>query len=109
MPKKLTKNSTKKPGAVQKKAKDRIVYQIEESKAGSAFQAVCPELDITGFGDTVEQARESLRTQVSGYVEDCDEMGILDEVLIEAGFYFTGELWMSNEVEPAKEPKIIIL
>jgi len=36
-------------------------------------------------------------------------MGILDEVLIEAGFYFTGELWMSNVVEPAKEPKIIIL
>ena len=109
MPKKLTKILSKKPRVAKRKANDRIVYQIEESKAGSAFQAVCPELDITGFGGTAEQARESLRAQVSGYVEDCDEMGILDEVLIEAGFYFTGESWMSNVVEPAKEPKIVIL
>ena len=88
---------------------DRIVYQIEESKAGASFQAVCPELVITGFGDTPEAAREALRAQIAGYVEDCDRMGILDEVLIEAGFYFTGELWMSNEVEPAHEPDIRIL
>ena len=99
----------KKSKTAKKQAKDRIVYQIEESKAGAGFQAVCPELDITGFGDTAEQARESLRVQVAGYIEDCDEMGILDEVLIEAGFYFTGELWMSNEVEPASEPNIVIL
>ena len=99
----------KKPKPAKKQAKDRIVYRIEESKAGSAVQAVCPELDITGFGDNSELARESLRVQVSGYIEDCDEMGILDEVLIEAGFYFTGELWMSNEVEPASEPNIVIL
>jgi hypothetical protein len=105
----LAEDLTKKTRAGKKKAKDRIVYQIEESKAGSAFQAVCPELDITGFGDTPDQAKESLRAQVAGYVEDCDQMGILDEVLIEAGFYFTGELWMSNEVEPAHEPKIVIL
>ena len=90
-------------------ANDRIVYQIEESKAGSSYQAVCPELVMTGFGDTPEDARNALRGQVAGYVEDCDEMGILDEVLIEAGFYFTGELWMSNEVEPAREPDILIL
>ena len=88
---------------------DRIVYQIEESRAGASFQAVCPELVITGFGDTREAAREALRTQIAGYVEDCDQMGVLDEVLIEAGFYFTGELWMSNEVEPAQEPDIVIL
>ncbi len=105
----MAKKVAKKSRAAKTKAKDRIVYQIEESKAGSAFQAVCPELDITGFGDTADQARESLRAQVTGYVEDCDEMGILDEVLIEAGFYFTGDLWMSNEVKPAHEPKIVIL
>jgi hypothetical protein len=89
--------------------KDRIVYQIEESKAGSSYQAVCPELVMTGFGDTPEEARDSLRVQVGEYLEDCDEMNILDEVLIEAGFYFTGEIWMSNEVEPAHEPDILIL
>ena len=32
--------------------KDRIVYRIEESMVGSSFQAVCPELLITAFGDS---------------------------------------------------------
>jgi len=99
----------KKSKHTKNQAVDKIVYQIEESKTGSTFQAECSELDIIGFGDTAEQARKSLRAQVAGYIEDCDEMGILDEVLIEAGFYFTGELWMSNDVEPANEPNIVIL
>lgn len=100
---------SKKLKSAKNQAIDRIVYQIEESKTGLTFEAVCTELDIIGFGSTAEQARESLRTQIAGYIEDCDEIGILDEVLIEAGFYFTGELWMSNEVEPANEPNIVIL
>ncbi len=86
----------------------RIVYQIQESSCGDAFQAVCAELDITAFGDNQELAREALRSQVSMYLEDCDELGTLDEVLIEAGFYFDGEQWMSNEVEPVKDPNITI-
>ena len=103
------KGKANKRKRAKKQAKDRIVYQVEESKTGSAYQAVCPELDIIGFGDTADEARDALRSQVAGYVEDLDELGELDEVLIEAGFYFTGELWMSNEVEPAHEPKIEFL
>jgi len=36
-------------------------------------------------------------------------MGILDEVLIEAGFYDNDEVWMSSQVVPPKEPKITII
>ena len=89
---------------------DRIVYRIEESRAGTGYEAVCPELLITGFGDTAEDAKNALRRQVAEYLEDCDKLEALDETLIEAGFYFmddgNGELWMSNEVEPAPDPKI---
>ena len=91
---------------------DRVVYQIEESKAGNSFQAVCPELLITAFGDTPEDARDALRQQVAEYLEDCDNLGALDEALIEAGFYFdpdpcTGDgVWMSSEVKPVKGPDI---
>ena len=91
------------------KNKARIVYQIQESRSGSTHQAVCPELIITAFGDSSEAARESLRSQVSMYLEDCDELGTLDEVLIEAGFYFDGEAWISNEVAPVKDPNIVII
>ena len=85
---------------------DRVVYQIEESPAGSGYEAVCPELVITGFGDTPEDAKNALRRQVSEYLEDCEKLEILEETLIEAGFYHNGEVWMSNEVEPVPDPKI---
>ena len=85
---------------------DRIVYQIEESRAGESYTAYCPELVITGFGDTAEEARENLRTEIVAYLEDCEKLDILDEVLIEAGFYDNDELWMSSLVEPPREPKI---
>ena len=85
---------------------DRVVYRIEESRAGTGFEAVCPELVITGFGDTAEDAKNMLRRQVAEYLEDCEKLEVLDETLIEAGFYFNGEVWMSSEVEPVPEPKI---
>ena len=91
------------------KNKGRIVYRVEESRSGDVCQAVCPELDITAFGDTPEAAKEALRSQVAMYLEDCDQLGALDETLIEAGFYFDGEAWISNLVAPVKDPDIVIL
>ena len=79
---------------------DRIVYEIEVRPMGAGWSARCPELEVMAFGDTQEDARTSLRKQVSDYLEDCEEMGILEEVLIEAGFYDNGEAWMSARVEP---------
>ncbi len=86
--------------------KSRIVYQIQESRSGIVYEAFCAELVITGFGDTAESAKEALRSQVAMYLEDCDNLGELDDVLIEAGFYFDGEKWVSNEVAPVGDPKI---
>ena len=88
---------------------DRIVYEIEESRAGKVYQAFCPELVMTGFGDTPEEAKEALRREVSIYLEDCEELDILDEVLIEAGFYDNDEIWMSSRVVPPKEPRITFI
>ena len=79
---------------------DRIVYQIEESQAGPGWSAHCPELEVTAFGDSRDEARTALRRQVGDYLEDCEEMEILEDTLIEAGFYDNGEVWMSSRVEP---------
>ena len=87
----------------------RVIYQIEGSKIGSSFQAVCPELLITAFGDTEQDARDGLRQQVADYLEDCDNLGVLDETLIEAGFYFEDGVWTSSEVKPVDGPDIVIL
>lgn len=87
---------------------DRVVYQVVESQSGKTCQAYCPELVIVGFGDTPDKAKEALRSEVRAYLEDCDEIGILDEVLIDAGFYDDGESWISDLVSPVKEPKILL-
>ena len=100
------KTGAKKRKSSKTSSFDRIVYRIEETGAGTDYQALCPELVITGFGDSAEEAKDSLRRQVAGYLQDCEELTVLDETLIEAGFYFNGEVWMSNEVEPVQEPKI---
>ena len=88
---------------------DKIVYQVEESREGKYFLAYCPELVITGFGETAEEAKSSLRKEISAYLEDCEVLGILDEVLIDAGFYDNDEVWMSSLVTPPREPKLRFL
>ena len=85
---------------------ERIVYRIEESWSGETCQASCVELDVIGFGDTSEAARSALRAQVAGYLEDCEELGALEEVLIDAGFYDNGEVWMSSLLAPVPGPQI---
>lgn len=88
---------------------DKIVYQIEESRQGSSWEAYCPELVITGFGDSADEARQALRSEIGAYLEDCEKLGILDAVLIDAGFYDNDEVWMSSLVTPPKEPRLTFL
>ena len=63
---------------------DRIVYEIEAMRTASGWEARCPELEVTAFGDSQEDARTALRRQVADYLEDCEEMGVLEEALIQA-------------------------
>ena len=88
---------------------DKIVYQIEETRIGDNYSAYCPELVITGFGDTPAEARDSLRGEIAAYLEDCEQLGILEEVLIDAGFYDNDAVWMSSLVTPPREPRITFL
>ena len=76
---------------------------------GKNYLAYCPELVITGFGDTAEEARAYLRSEIAAYLEDCEALGILDDVLIDAGFYDNDEVWMSSLVTPPREPRIEFL
>lgn len=87
----------------------RVVYQVEEALSGKIYQAYCPELILLGFGDTPGEAREALQQEVCSYLQDCDRLGILEDVLIEAGFYDDGDGWVSDAVIPAREPKIVML
>ncbi len=62
-----------------------IRFRAEVFEEGDDYVAVCPELDVSSFGDSVAEAEESLREAVEAFVEGCQSLGTLDEVLEEAG------------------------
>ncbi len=47
----------------------------------------CPDLDVTTQGDTRREAEENLREAVSLFLETCQEMGTLEDVLREAKLF----------------------
>jgi predicted RNase H-like HicB family nuclease len=83
-----------------------LPLKIEVFKEGDVFVAVSPELNVSSFGDTVEEARESLREAVDAFIEECREMGTLEEVLEEAGFSRTDGNWQPRR--PVFEDKLSV-
>ena len=67
-----------------------IVY-FEE---GSIIIAHCVPLDVSSCGNDLEEARRNIRDAVAGFIETCEEMGTLEEVLEESGFVKQGENWI---------------
>jgi len=63
-----------------------LVYRAEVFREDDQFVAICPELNVSSFGDSVEEARKSLREAMDLFIEECEAMGTLSAVLREAGF-----------------------
>lgn len=76
---------------------ERIVYRAEFFKEGDAYVGVAPELNVSSFGETLEEARYSLQEAVEAFVEECQQMGTLEEVMEEAGFVKRADSWVSRQ------------
>ena len=48
--------------------------------------ALCPEFNVSSFGDTPEDAVASLHEAVTLFLEECQVMGTLEAILEEAGY-----------------------
>ena len=55
---------------------DMIVFKEDKS-----YVAYCPELDISSCGNTVEQAKEMLKTAIRLFLEEAEKMGTLEEIV----------------------------
>lgn len=55
------------------------------------------ELNVSSFGTTLEEARESLQEAVQAFIEEYERMGTLDEVKEEAGFSRKGDTWFPRQ------------
>jgi len=64
----------------------QVPYTTELFEEDSQIVALCPELNVSSFGDTLEEALRSLQEAITLFLEECQRMGTLDAVLEEAGY-----------------------
>ncbi len=63
-----------------------IDYDIILFKEDETYVAYCPELDISSCGNTVEHAKEMLKTAVRLFIEEAEKMGTLEDILEESSY-----------------------
>jgi predicted RNase H-like HicB family nuclease len=61
---------------------------------GDIIIAHCVPLDVSSCGHDMEEARRNIRDAIEGFIEACEEMGTLEEVLEESGFVKQGNDWI---------------
>jgi predicted RNase H-like HicB family nuclease len=75
----------------------RILVRAEIFREGDLYVGVCPDLDVSSFGETIAEARQSLREALEAFVHACEQMGTLTEVLEEAGFVQENQSWVPRQ------------
>lgn len=63
----------------------KIEVRIEILQEGDLYVGICPDLDVSSFGESIEKARQSLQKALEAFLEECEVMGTLTEVLEESG------------------------
>ena len=63
-----------------------IEYDIIIFKEDETYVAYCPELDISSCGNTVEHAKEMLKTAVKLFIEEAEKIGTLEDILEESRY-----------------------
>jgi len=75
----------------------RIVFRAEFFKEGDLYVGLAPELNVSSFGETLNEAKRSLQEAVEAFIEECETMGTFEEVLEEAGFEKRGDQWLPRQ------------
>ncbi len=75
----------------------KVMYRAEMFPEGDCYVGLCRELDVSSFGDGLKDAANSLQEAVELFLEGCEELGTLDEVLEESGFQKAGDNWKLRE------------
>ncbi len=74
----------------------KVPYTTQLFEEDGQVVALCPELNVSSFADTTEEALQCLQEAVTLFLEECQRMGTLETVLEEAGYRrdpFTPQRW----------------
>lgn len=74
-----------------------VVTRVEVFCEDDVYVALCPDLDVSSFGDTAEEAKLSLYEALEAFLEECETMGTLEEVLEESGFSRRNGSWLARQ------------
>lgn len=80
--------------------------RVEIFKDGDVYVAWSPELNVSSFGETIEEAKSAIREAIEAFVEECGTMGTLEDVLEEAGFIKDMGVWVSRS--PIAEERLAL-
>ena len=83
-----------------------ISVRIEIFKEGDVYVALSPELNVSSFGETVENAKNSIKEAIEAFIEECERMGTLNDVLEESGFSKSNDSWESHK--PVAEEELAV-
>jgi predicted RNase H-like HicB family nuclease len=75
----------------------KITFRAEILREDGLYVGLCPELNVSSFGETVEEARRSLHEAVEAFIEECEAMGTLEDVMSEAGFIKEHGTWVRRK------------
>ena len=75
----------------------QVIFRAEIFGEDDQYTSLCPELNVSSFGDTIEEATESLQEAVEAFLEGCEMLGTLEDILEESGFVKSGNSWKLRE------------
>jgi len=75
----------------------KITFRAEILREGNLYVGLCPELSVSSFGKTIEEARRSLHEAIEAFIEECEAMGTLEDVMSEAGFIKEHDTWVRRK------------
>ncbi len=74
-----------------------ISVRLEIFKEGDVYVAVSPDLNVSSFGDSIDDAKRSVEEAIEAFIEECKRMGTLEDVLEESGFLKINGSWESRK------------
>lgn len=84
----------------------KIEVTIDYFEEDGAIVALCPELQVSSFGGTLEEAELSFKEALELFLEGCESLGTINVVLEESGFHKVNDTWLPRK--PIKTTKTIL-
>jgi predicted RNase H-like HicB family nuclease len=48
----------------------KLIYRSEIFREGDVYVGLCPELNVSSFGDSIDDAKSSLQEAVEAFIEE---------------------------------------